>query len=275
MLISEALSLTEGVSSDTPKLDVELLLSEVLQVNRTYLYTWPDKSLTDAQETQFKALLAQRVSGKPIAHLLGYRAFWSFDLEVNDKTLIPRPDTELLVETALTLFDDQPIDALDLGSGTGAIALALASERPAWKLLGVDRIDDAVALAQRNASKLGITNIRFAEGSWFEPVTHAFDLIVSNPPYIDPQDQHLSQGDVRFEPLSALVAADSGRADLALIIEQAPGYLNPGGWLVLEHGYDQAEWVAEKLSEQGFSNLKQLKDLGGNMRVSAGQWLGN
>lgn len=274
MRIDEALRQVGSIDSETAKLDLELLLSEVIGRDRAYLYTWPEKVLSDEQATHFQALLAQRRTGRPIAHILGRRAFWNFELEVNNTTLIPRPDTELLVEVALSILDETPKCVVDLGTGTGAIAIALASERSSWTVFASDLAPDAVALARRNVQRIGVLNLSIRQGNWFAPYQETFDLIVSNPPYIDSFDEHLAQGDLRYEPRSALVAEDSGLADLEYLIETAPAFLNAGGWLMLEHGYDQAESLFERFRYCGYTDIRQERDLGGNMRVTLGQWIG-
>lgn len=210
------------IHSDSARLDAELLLCHVLARPRSYLFTWPERTLTDAQLEAFETLLARRERGEPVAHLTGRREFWKLELEVSADTLIPRPDTETLVEAALELLPEEPRRVADLGTGTGAIALALASERPAWQLVATEKVAAAAALARRNRDRLGLANVEILQGSWCEPLAGHFDMIVSNPPYIDPQDPHLTQGDVRFEPRSALVAEDAGLADIRLIAEQGP-----------------------------------------------------
>ena len=257
--------------SESAALDAELLIRFVLQVNRAWLYTWPDRELSASQLNELTVLLERRRTGEPIAYITGVREFWSLPLAASPSTLIPRADTETLIEWALELDLPARSRALDLGTGTGAIALALASERPRWSLSAVELNREAARLAGTNASNLGL-DLNVLQGSWFEPVAGTFDLIVSNPPYIDPQDKHLSEGDVRFEPESALVASDHGLGDLKLIIEQAPDYLEPGGWLLLEHGYDQAEQVCEYLRMRGFLEVENRRDLGGNPRISGGKW---
>ncbi|WP_174236548.1 peptide chain release factor N(5)-glutamine methyltransferase [Stutzerimonas nosocomialis] len=259
--------------SPSPRVDSEWLLAAALGKPLSYLRTWPEREVPAEVAERFAASLARRRQGEPVAYILGRQGFWSLELDVAPDTLIPRPDTELLVETALGLL---PMSAsarvLDLGTGTGAIALALASERPAWQVLGVDRIEPAVALAERNRQRLDLRNARFMQSDWFGALADArFALIVSNPPYIRAGDPHLAQGDVRFEPRSALVAGDDGLDDIRLIVDQAPRHLEAEGWLLLEHGYDQAEAVRGLLVARGFDQVHSRTDLGGNPRVSLGR----
>lgn len=258
--------------SDSAKRDAEILLGFVTGRARTYLLAFGETPLTAEQAEQLTVLLARRERGEPVAYLIGEREFWSLPLSVSPATLIPRPDTECLVELALERLPATPCAILDLGTGTGAIALALASERPDCQLTGIDLQSEAVALAQHNAQKLAINNARFLQGSWFTPVAgQKFALIASNPPYIDEADPHLGQGDVRFEPGSALVAADQGLADLAAIVQQAADYLEPQGWLLLEHGWQQGESVRTLLNAAGFIAVATHRDYGGNDRVTLGQ----
>lgn len=269
--------------SDSARLDIELILSYILQKNRTWLFTWPEKILTTEQSETFHIFFNRRKSGEPVAHIIGQREFWSLPLSVNNSTLIPRPDTELLVESVLELFaNDAPKQkrrCLDLGTGTGAIVLAVASEKPDWQLLGVDKSADAIALAEKNRIALQFDHVTMLQSDWFsalsvhqnETVAQQFDVIVSNPPYIDPQDPHLSQGDVRFEPRSALIADNNGLADIELIIQQSWDYLCAQGWLLLEHGYDQGAAVRDLLCARGFVQIETRRDLGGNERVSIGR----
>jgi release factor glutamine methyltransferase len=259
--------------SPTARLDTELLLAAALGKPRSYLRTWPEHEPSAEQLAAFAALLERRRAGEPVAYILGHQGFWSLDLIVAPHTLIPRPDTELLVETALQLAPATPRRVLDLGTGTGAIALALASERGGWKVTGVDRIAEAVELAERNRQRLKLSNAEFRLSSWFDALAgERFDLIVSNPPYIAAADRHLAEGDVRFEPMSALVAGADGLDDIRQIIDQAPRHLEVGGWLLLEHGYDQAETVRGLLSAAGFAAVESRRDLGGHERISLGQW---
>nr|WP_298147009.1 peptide chain release factor N(5)-glutamine methyltransferase [uncultured Pseudomonas sp.] len=259
--------------SPTPRLDAELLLAHALSKSRSYLRTWPEREVDAAQQARFIADLARRRAGEPVAYILGQQGFWSLELEVAPHTLIPRPDTELLVETTLALLPATPAAILDLGTGTGAIALALASERPAWRVTGVDRVPEAVALAERNRARLRLNNVAFVASYWFSALAgQRYRLIVSNPPYIAAADHHLDQGDVRFEPSSALVAGEDGLDDIRLIIEQAPGYLESGGWLLLEHGFEQAAAVRELLMARGFAAVESRRDLGGHERISLGRF---
>lgn len=260
--------------SDSPAADADCLLCAVLGCSRTWLRTWPERVLTGEQQEQLAALVARRQAGEPIAHLLGEREFWSLPLQVSAATLIPRPDTEVLVEQALARVagDGRGLRLLDLGTGTGAIALALKSECPALEVWAVERVPEACELARCNATRLALT-IELRQGSWFEPVaSERFHLIVSNPPYIDALDPHLSEGDVRFEPRSALVADAAGLADLAQIIRLAPDHLLPGGWLLLEHGWQQGGAVRELLQQRGFLSVATVRDYGDQERVSLGQW---
>ncbi len=260
------------VASDSPKRDAEILLAKVTGKSRSWLIAFDDRALDAAQLQQLDTLLARRAAGEPVAWLTGEREFWSLPLSVSPDTLIPRPDSELLVEQALFYLPAAPARVLDLGTGTGAIALAIASERPDCQVIGVDRIAGAVALAQHNAQKLLLSQVQFLLSDWFTALSgQRFDLIVSNPPYIDPIDSHLLQGDVRFEPASALVAAENGLADIRVITREAQNYLQPGGWLLLEHGWQQGAQVRNILSENNFGQIVTCQDYGGNDRVTLGK----
>ncbi|MCI4186820.1 peptide chain release factor N(5)-glutamine methyltransferase [Dickeya dianthicola] len=260
-------------ASDSPKRDAEILLEHVTGKRRTFLLAFGETDLTDSEGSALEALLARRATGEPIAYLVGRREFWSLPLAVSPATLIPRPDTECLVEQALAHLPACASSVLDLGTGTGAIALAIAHERPDCQVVGIDRQPDAVALACYNASQLGIDNARFFPGDWFSPLDgQHFSLIVSNPPYIDEHDPHLSRGDVRFEPASALVAAEAGLADLRQIIRQAGAFLLDNGWLLLEHGWQQGDAVRSLLRQYDFVQVKTCRDYGDNERVTLGQW---
>ncbi|AMO74455.1 peptide chain release factor N(5)-glutamine methyltransferase [Pseudomonas citronellolis] len=266
--------LAEAQLPDSPsaRLDAELLLAAALGKPRSFLRTWPERVVDREVRERFEGWLVRRRAGEPVAYILGRQGFWSLDLEVAPHTLIPRPDTELLVETALQLLPASPARVLDLGTGTGAIALALACERLSWQVSGVDRIPEAVALAERNRERLRLANVGFRQSHWFSALEgERFALIVGNPPYIPGSDPHLQQGDVRFEPKSALVAGHDGLDDIRLIVAQAPRFLEPGGWLLLEHGYDQAAAVRDLLLGNGFSEVESRRDLGGHERISLGR----
>ena len=240
---------------------------------RTYLLAFGETELTAEQLSQLEALLARRKTGEPVAHLVGEREFWSLPLYVSAATLIPRPDTECLVEQALARLPAQSCQILDLGTGTGAIALALASERPDCTVMAVDVMPDAVALARRNVERLRLNNVSVLQSSWFAALeSRMFEMIVSNPPYIDEDDPHLAQGDVRFEPLTALVAANQGLADLDHIVTTSRQHLLPGGWLLVEHGWTQGEAVRALFTRAGYAAVETCRDYGGNERLTLGQW---
>jgi release factor glutamine methyltransferase len=271
-IIASLLRAAELPDSPTARLDVELLLAAAIGKSRSYLHTWPERIVSSEAALTFAEYLQRRRSGEPVAYILGQQGFWKLDLEVAPHTLIPRPDTELLVETALELLPLTPVRVLDLGTGTGAIALALASERGQWQVVAVDLVLEAVALAERNRQRLQLNNVQVRSSHWFDSVAgERFDLIVSNPPYIAAEDPHLVAGDVRFEPSSALVAGADGLDDLRIIISQAPAHLLPGGWLLLEHGYDQAAAVRELLAQHDFEQIESRIDLGGHERISLGR----
>ncbi|MFD2168367.1 peptide chain release factor N(5)-glutamine methyltransferase [Thalassotalea euphylliae] len=256
--------------SDSPLLDCQILLCHVLDKPQTYLMTWPDLVLTSQQTHQFYSLYKRRMQGEPIAYIVGEREFWSLPLKVAPSTLIPRPDTETLVERVLAGEHVQDANVLDLGTGTGAIALALASEKPNWKITAVDFNHEAVELAKSNQQALALGNVTVIHSDWFSSIENdvKFDLIVSNPPYIDEDDVHLSQGDVRFEPKSALVAPNQGLADIEHIADTARNYLVDGGKVFIEHGYDQGDAVRAIFHELGYDEARTEKDLASNDRVT-------
>ena len=265
---------SELTESDTARLDAEFLLSYVLQKPRSYFFTWPEKELSHEELKQFETLLAQRKQGIPVAHLTGEREFWSLNLKVTEATLIPRPDTELLVELALAQKNPTNARVVDLGTGTGAIALAMACERPQWQVIAVDKSPEALQVAKENAARNNITNVVFFEGSWCQPLQEQplpADMVVSNPPYIRSDDEHLDQGDVRFEPMRALASGKDGLDDIRIIVRESLAILKAGGYLLLEHGYDQGYDVRKILEDAGYINARTERDLAGHDRVTLAQ----
>lgn len=262
--------------SDTPRLDAEVLLAAALHRPRGYLHAWPERIPEPEQAARFAAWLERRLSGEPVAYILGRREFWSLELDVTPDTLIPRPETELLVELALArLPADRPTTVADLGTGSGAIALALAVERPLARIVATDRSPAALAVARRNARRLRIRNVEFREGDWCEPLAgERFDLIAANPPYVAVADPCWREGELRFEPADALVAGEDGLDALRAIIARTPACLRPGGWLLLEHGYDQGEAVPALLRGRGFTEVSDHRDAAGQNRTSCGCWPG-
>jgi release factor glutamine methyltransferase len=261
---------------ESGRLEAELLLAEALQTRRETLLAWPEREVPPAQLERYQNLVTRRQAGEPIAYLLGRRAFWDFEVMVNPAVLIPRPETELLVETTLALAADVAAPSLaDLGTGSGAIALALARELPRSTVTAVDRSEAALAVARANAQRLGVANIAFREGSWCEPLAASqFDFVVANPPYIALDDPHLGEGDLRFEPTEALVAGEEGFGDLWAIARQSRQVLKPGGWLLVEHGYTQAPAMRALMTRLGYEQVASAQDHGGHERITFGQWIG-
>jgi release factor glutamine methyltransferase len=276
MTIAEALDWATArlqPTSDSPRLDAEVLLAFALGTNRAHLYTWPERVPEAPLLDKAKTLVEQRANGTPVAYLTGRQEFWSLPLEVGAATLIPRPATERLVELALErLPAGRTTSVLDLGTGSGAIALAIASERPLARVTAVDASGAALQIADRNRQHLKLA-VELLQGDWYEPVAHRrFDLIVSNPPYIGTDEPEPGIGDCRFEPRQALIADDSGLADLRRIISQAPLQLEPGGHLLVEHGYRQGPVCRASFEAAGFANVSTARDLQGHERVTLGHW---
>lgn len=260
--------------SESASLDVEVLLCHALNKPRSYLRAWPDKLLQPEQLATFKTLLEQRQKGTPIAYITGNREFWSRNFQVSPDVLIPRPDTELLIELSLELIPiDKPIKIIDLGTGSGIIAITLAAERPQAQISATDFSSAALRVAQLNADKHHINTIQFYRSNWFADIPDTkFNLVISNPPYISEDDNHLQQGDVRFEPQTALCAPEQGLGDIKIIASTARHYLEPCGHLLIEHGYTQQEQVQTLFKDLHYDNVQTYTDLSGQPRVTYGQW---
>ena len=257
--------------SDSPRIDAEILLAYTLNESRTYLLTWPEKNIDADRSDTFKFLVEQRCEGQPIAYLTGEWEFWSLPLKVNTSTLIPRPETECLVELALEKCSAKHAVVADLGTGSGAIALALASERYSWSVLATDASAEALEVARANAETLGLGNIEFLLSNWFSNLPDKqFDLIISNPPYIDELDPALEASVINWEPRQALISGLKGMADLEIIIGQAKYFLKAGAWLLVEHGYNQGEAVAQLFQQGGYKKINTEQDLNGLDRVTCG-----
>lgn len=270
-LLASALSaLGDGLPS--ARLDAEVLLAHALDKARTRLRGWPEDPVSAGQAAHYRELIARRARGEPVAYLTGLREFWSLPLEVTPETLIPRPETELLVEIALSLTPaDEPVTIADLGTGSGAVAAAIASERPACDVIATDACPRALAVAGRNLARLGLDNVSLRQGNWCEAlVGQRCALIVSNPPYVASADEHLTWGDVRFEPRLALSAGHDGLDAIRVIAESAAAHLLAGATLLVEHGHDQGPAVQDLFRRHGYQEVRSYKDLGGNDRVTAG-----
>ncbi len=258
-------------SSSSARLDAELLLEYVTGLSRTDFRAAPERGLPAAAGWSFQQLIRRRLQGEPVAYIRGHQEFWSLLLEVTPAVLIPRPETELVVERALALLRAEATAMADLGTGSGAIALAIASERPSLQITAVDVSADALEIAKRNAARLQLRNVRFERGQWFAPLAgRRFDVVAANPPYIARGDTDLAADVRRFEPEIALIAGVTGLEAIEQILAQAGGYLTPGGWLVLEHGWTQAGAVRERLVRSGFAHVRSHADLAGHERVTEG-----
>ena len=265
---------TTSDAAATHTLDAELLLAHALGKTRTYLKTHPEHTPTDEQARHYSELLDRRAAGEPIAYIVGFRDFWTLTLAVNPSVLVPRPETELLVERALALGPAGAAAVVDLGTGSGAIALTLASERPEWAVTAVDISADALVTARANAASLRLTRVEFLEGAWFAPLENRrFQVIASNPPYVSEGDDALNDATLQYEPQLALASGPDGLAAIREIVHSAPDFLEPHGWLILEHGSDQAGAVAHELVGRGFGHVRSHRDLAGHWRLTEAQWL--
>lgn len=262
-----------AASSDSSSLDAHYLLAFVLGQSQSYLIAHARDPLDGANYTRFSHLIERRLTGEPVAYLLGQKGFWTFNLAVSNAVLVPRPETETLIEAALMrLPANASATIADLGTGSGAIALALASERPDCHVIATDLDKNSLTVARDNSRQLGLSQVEFRQGAWFAPLANArFDLIASNPPYVAPDDPHLTA--LGHEPRAALVTGEHGRACLRHLIEQACDYLKPDGWLLLEHGFDQGPFVRDSMANAGFGNVATQPDLAGQPRVTTGQRL--
>jgi release factor glutamine methyltransferase len=256
----------------TPNLDAEWLLTHAIGFGRARLRSHPEDPVEKNAAELYMRLIERRASGEPLAYVIGRKDFWSLRLTVTPAVLVPRPETELLVERALALRPDEYGQVVDLGTGSGAIALTLASERPGWQVVATDMSEEALAVARLNANALNLSRVRFLKGSWLEPLAgHTFDLIVSNPPYVPADDPAMSDPALLHEPRGALTPGADGLACLRAIIEAAPDYLERDGWLLLEHGADQAAEVARELVARGLRHVRSHRDLAGHERMTEAQ----
>ena len=281
-LLAQGIARLEG-HSESPALDAELLLAHALGQPRARLKSHPEDSVAANATADYLQLIARRAQGEPLAYLVGYKHFWTLRLAVSPAVLVPRPETELLVERALSLRPEATGRVADLGTGSGAIALALASERPQWQVTATDLSPDALAVARTNAQSLGLERVELLCGSWFAPLAgRRFDLILSNPPYIGPDEPEMASPTLRYEPRGALTPLADGTANqgssaaalgsLRAIVHAAPPHLEHGGWLLLEHGSTQGGDVARELVVRGFSHVRSHADLAGHVRMTEAQW---
>lgn len=263
------LTLSQPALSSSPMLDAECLLANILSLSRAQLKARYPNLLTENEKQRFYTDIERRRLGEPVAYILGTKEFWSQSLKVTPDTLIPRPETECLVEVALKLIPQKQPSIVDLGTGSGAIAIAIASERSDAQIIATDICSDALKIAQENAQSAGLNTIQFLQGNWFEPLAHqTFDMIISNPPYIASDDPHLKDPQIQYEPQSALIAQNHGLSDLYHLIEHAQNYLKPHGFLALEHGYNQSQSVYEAFKKHGYEHISQQTDLSGIIRVT-------
>ena len=273
-LLAEGAAHLGASGADAPALDAELLLAHAVGTRRARLKSHPEQIPDDAARLRYAELIDRRARGEPLAYIVGYKDFWTLRLAVTPAVLVPRPETELLVERALALQSESAAArVLDLGTGSGAIALALASERPHWQMTATDVSQDALEVARANAASHTLTHVELLQGDWFSPVgTRRFDLVVSNPPYIGADEPELAAPALGYEPRGALSPGADALASLRAIVQAAPPHLEHGGWLLLEHGTAQADAVARELVVRGFRHVRSHRDLAGHERMTEAQW---
>ncbi len=258
----------------------ERLLCEVIEVDRAWLRTHPEYILSSKQKRQYLEFEARRECGEPISYIIGRQGFWTLELKVNENVLIPRPESELIIELALELPLKENSSVLDLGTGSGALALALASEKPKWDIIGTDISDISIQIAEANRNEIELDNVIFIKSNWFDDLpkdsksTKKYDLVVSNPPYLDKSDSHLNEGDLRFEPKNALIASDAGLADIREIIYSSIDFLSLNGWLMVEHGFEQGGSVRRFFQATNFVDFRTVRDLNNLERVTLGRFKG-
>jgi release factor glutamine methyltransferase len=272
--LSEAQQQLAMLPEISAKLESEILLAFLLKKPRSYLYTWPEQELQAEFLEQYTQLINRRREGEPIAYITGIREFWGLEFRVTPDTLIPRPETEKLIEIALEhIPDNKSWRVADLGTGCGAIALALASERPDLVIEATDKSQNALTIAQQNKITLNISNVQFRQGHWFSAFANEqFNFIISNPPYVADLDPHLGLGDLRFEPTRALTSGNDGLKDIREIVNSAGDYLSDDGWLLLEHGFNQGDAVVNLFEKAGFSEIRCVHDYAERERATLGQW---
>ncbi|QTM69318.1 peptide chain release factor N(5)-glutamine methyltransferase [Buchnera aphidicola (Hormaphis cornu)] len=274
MTIEECLNnaIRKLLNSSSPKCDAEVLLSFVMNKSKSFLMSYYDKVLSLEEEIRFSNLLQRRLKGEPIAYLTGIQEFWSLPLTVNPSVLIPRPDSEILIEEVLIKSNKCHLNILDLGTGCGALALAIARSRPNWNILGVDIFKKAIRTAIYNSKKLKINNVHFVQSNWFSKIPcYTFDFIISNPPYLSSKEVRLFRKNIKYEPLSSFLSGNQGFKDIYYIICNSRKYLRKQGWLFIEHGWKQKRIVQKLFKENNFSYVYSRKDYAKNDRVTAGK----
>ncbi|URJ24859.1 peptide chain release factor N(5)-glutamine methyltransferase [Candidatus Blochmannia ocreatus (nom. nud.)] len=262
-------------NSDTPKRDAEILLEQVLKKSRAQLLAFGETLLEHNNIIQLNHLITRRKNREPIAYIIGYKEFWSLNFKVSRGTFIPRPDTECLIQHTLDLFNNTVnLNVLDLGTGIGTIALSIASEQPTWNITGIDCQNQALKLAEKNKASFNLKNVKFLHGNWFQKLMKKkFNLIISNPPYISKNDPCLKNSDLIFEPPRALISQKSGLSDLTIISKYSTQHLCHNGWLIMEHGWNQGEYIRTLLKKIKFTNICTIRDHNHQERITCGKWI--